>query len=95
MSVLGTVLDYIKYFEGRKRRKQQDPMFEKETRVLDMLRRIRDNVKLTRIGSPQGSIKINIKPEPVRRGLSRLKEERDRRLESQQLGSSYNGTNSR
>ena len=77
MSVLGTVLDYIKYFEGRKRRKQQDPLFEKETRGLDMLRRIRDNVKLTRIGSPQGSIKININPENIRRGLRKLKESRD------------------
>ena len=81
------------YFDERKRRKRADPLFEKETRGLDMLRWIRDNVKLTRIGSPQGSIKININPEAIRRkleqGLSRLKEEKDRRLESQQLDSSY------
>ena len=93
MSILGTGLDYIKYFDERKRKKQDDPRYEKEKRALDMLRWIKNNVKLTRIGSPQGSIKININPEAIRRkleqGLSRLKEEKDRRLESQQLDSSY------
>jgi len=102
MSVFRTVLDYVKHFDERKFKKMMYPEYEKEFKALAKLREAKNDLKIKRIGigSPKGSIGLKIKPggsvhDAVKEGLSRLKEDRDSRLESQQLGSSYKGSSSR